>query len=80
MRPDPPLVDTRLSKVVIDTADKDWNQKRLTNLKEMQTGAALGDVTVRNGTEIINLVPGVSGNILTTQARTAPPTWTAPPD
>ena len=80
MRTDPPLVDDRLSKIVVDVANKDWEQKRLTNLSHMKTGAALGDLVVRNGVEVTNLTPGVVGHILTTQSRAGPPNWTAPPD
>ena len=80
MRTDPPLVDDRLSKIVVDVTEKSWDNKRLTSLRQMKAGAALGDVVVRDGAEVTNLPPGASGNILTTQARTNLPNWTAPPD
>ncbi len=80
MKADPPTVDTRISQMVMD-ADKDFAAIKLRNVKQMAVGMNMGDILVHNGVGIlVRLEPGaVIGSYLTTQSRTALPTWTAPP-
>lgn len=64
----------KISQLEID-ADKDWNVKGVTNLKELVTGMQIGDIAVR-GTNTLEIVAaGPNGNVLTSAGPGHKPVW-----
>ena len=69
----PPTV-TKLSQLEID-ADKDWQGKGITNLKELAAPMQKGDMMVRGDSGIIIITPGNPGSRLTSQGAGSLPIW-----
>jgi len=69
---------TRLSELPID-ADKDWNIKGITNLKELAPGMTKGDLFFQQGGVLVKLSPGPIGHELTTRGPGQPIAWEPPP-
>lgn len=65
---------SKLSELMID-ADKDWQGKGISNIKELAAGMAIGDMLIYDGTRIIKLQPGPVGRVLTSQGPGALPIW-----
>jgi len=66
---------TSLSELIID-ADKDWQAKGITNIKEIAASMAKGDLAVRGNTSVlVKLVPGGIGLVLTSAGPLHIPTW-----
>ena len=57
---------TKLSELEID-ADKDWQLKGITNIKEVAAGMAAGHVIQHDGMKLVTLAPGVEGHVLTSR-------------
>ena len=57
---------SRLSELEID-ADKDWQTKGISNIKEIVLGMAIGDVVQHNGTRLVKLSPGQAHHVLTSE-------------
>ena len=57
---------TRLSELEID-ADKDWQDKGISNIKEVALGMSIGDIVQHNGARLVKLVPGEARLVLTSQ-------------
>jgi len=54
---------TKLSELIID-ADKNWQVKGITNLKEVATAMAKGDLAMRNNLILARFAPGPIGYVL----------------
>lgn len=67
---------TKLSQLIID-ANKDWQTKGISNLKELALGMIQGDILVHDGTRIIRLPPGVANTVLTSGGAGVVPSWQA---
>jgi len=65
---------TRLSELEID-ADKDWQARGISNLKELAPGMVKGDLVVRGGSVLQRLTPGNLGNVLTSDGPWHIPIW-----
>lgn len=64
-----------LSQLTID-ADKDWNGKGISNLKELAAAMVQGDMVVRGaGGVLVRLPPGVANTVLTSSGPGAIPAW-----
>ena len=70
----PPAGITKLSELIID-ADKDWNGKGISNIKEVALAMAHGDVLFRGSTVISRLPPAAAGNFLQTRGPNRDPWW-----
>ncbi|MBA7708076.1 hypothetical protein ES703_116963 [subsurface metagenome] len=57
---------TKISELEID-ADKDWQGKGISNIKEIAEAMAIGHITQHNGTKLVKLPPGASSLVLTSQ-------------
>jgi len=57
---------TKLSELEID-ADKDWQLKGITNIKQVASGMGIGHVTQQDGSIMSTLAPGVEGHVLTSR-------------
>jgi len=66
---------SKLSQLEID-ADKDWKVKGISNIKEIAAGMTIGDIVQHDGTEIVLLMPGLDGYVLTSQGPGKLVTWT----
>lgn len=69
---------TKLSELTID-ADKDWQVKGITNLKQVAAAMDTGDLAVRNGPVLVRFVPGNVGNVLISAGPGHLPTWAPAP-
>ena len=69
-----PRAVRRLSELIID-ADKPWESKGITNVKEVAEGMAKGDMVFFDGTRLAKLAPGPIGTMLTTHDFGNDPTW-----
>jgi hypothetical protein len=67
-----------LSQLIID-ADKDWQAKGISNLKEAALGMQRGDVLARDSSVLVKLPPTSIGDELTCHGPGAALTWHAPP-
>ena len=65
---------TKLSELIID-ADKDWQAKGITNLKEVAAAMAKGDLPVRGNAILQRLIPGAIGLVLTSAGPGHIPFW-----
>lgn len=68
---------TNLSQLTID-ADKDWNLKGISDIKELVLGMVIGDIVYRDGTKLVKLSPGPIGTELLTKGPTYPPKYGFP--
>ena len=69
---------TKLSELIID-ADKNWQVKGITNLKEVATAMAKGDFAVRNNTILARFAPGPVGQVLISGGPGNLPAWAPAP-
>lgn len=69
---------TKLSELTID-ADKDWDGKGISQLKELALGMQKGDVFFRQVGVLVKLSPGSIGHELTTHGPGLSIAWEAPP-
>ena len=65
---------TKLSQLSID-ANKDWNLKGITNVKELAAGMQKGDFFVHDGTKIIRLPASTANLVLTSNGPLQLPSW-----
>ena len=65
---------TKLSELTID-ADKLWQQKGISDIKEVALNMEEGDIPVRNAAVITKLVPGQISYVLTSAGPGHIPTW-----
>ena len=65
---------TNLSELTID-ADKNWQVKGITNLKEVATAMAKGDLSVRSNLILVRFAPGPIGHVLTSAGAGHLPAW-----
>lgn len=65
---------SKISQLAID-ADKDWQDKGISNIKELALGMLQGDILVHDGTRIIRLPADVMGLVLTSNGLLAIPSW-----
>jgi len=64
----------KLSQLEID-ADKDWQTKGITNIKEIAAAMAKGDIAVMNGVVLVRFQPGNIGFTLTSGGPLHMPSW-----
>jgi len=57
---------SRLSELEID-ADKDWQTKGISNIKEIVLGMGIGDVVQHDGARLVKLSPGQAHHVLTSE-------------
>lgn len=69
---------TKLSELEID-ADKDWQIKGITNLKEVAAAMAKGDFSVRNDAILVRFAPGPIGTVLVSAGPGHLPAWEPAP-
>lgn len=67
-----------LSQLIIDT-DKPWEVFGITNLKELATAMAKGDIVYFDGTRLVKIIPGSIGTDLITHDVGFAPTFGYPP-
>jgi len=65
---------TRLSELEID-ADKDWQSRGISNIKELAPAMAKGDLIARGDSVLIRLHPGSLGYVLTSAGPLHIPSW-----
>lgn len=65
---------TSLSELIID-ADKDWQAKGITNIKEIAASMAKGDLAVRGNTVLVKFAPSTIGLVLTSAGPGHMLTW-----
>ncbi len=65
---------TRLSELEID-ADKDWQVKGITNLKQVAELMSKGDIIVRDTSILVRLTPGPEDYCLTSAGAGKIPSW-----
>ena len=68
---------TKLSELIID-ADKNWQVKGISNIREAAAAMTVGDMILSNGATLVALSPGPIGFILATQGLAADPIWWHP--
>jgi len=74
----PPETVNKLSQITIDT-DKPWDQKGISNLKELALGMTKGDILMFGvGGVLKKLSPGNIGHILTANGTLTEISWQAP--
>jgi len=73
-----PKVVTKISELEID-ADKDWQVKGISELKEFALGMQRGDILVHGGTTLIKVSPSDIGDELTSGGSGHIVSWKAPP-
>ena len=64
----------KLSQLEID-ADKDWQTKGITNIKEIAAAMAKGDIGVKGNSALIRFQPGGIGLVLTSGGPLHLPSW-----
>jgi len=64
----------KLSELEID-ADKNWEGFGITELKELDSAMARGEVVINNGTRIQKIIPGSVGTMLMAHDIGNNPTW-----
>jgi len=69
---------SKLSELQID-ADKDWEGKGISNLKELASGMQTGDIIYRGPGGLVKLSPGPISYELTSSGESNPIEWKAPP-
>jgi len=57
---------SKLSELEID-ADKDWQVKGISNIKEVAAAMAIGHIDQHDGAKLVTLPPGVANTVLTSQ-------------
>jgi hypothetical protein len=65
---------TSLSQLTID-ADKDWNLKGISDIKEIVLGMTTGDIAYHNGTKLVKISVGPLSSELITKGPALPPVW-----
>jgi hypothetical protein len=64
----------KLSELTID-ADKPWEARGITNVKEVTAGMTKGDLAFFDGTRLAKITPGPIGTMFTTHDFGNDPTW-----
>ncbi len=67
---------TKLSELTID-ADKDWQAKGISNIKQLAAAMAQGEVVYRGAAVMEKLAVGAVGEFLQSQGAAANPVWAA---
>jgi len=57
---------SKLSELEID-ADKEWQLKGVTNIKQVAAGMGVGHVVQQDGVKLVTIVPGAEGHVLTSR-------------
>lgn len=65
---------SNLSELDVD-ADKDWNLKSISNIKEVAAGMTAGDIVYHDGTQLVKLSPGQMDTQLFTLGPAHNPVW-----
>ena len=65
---------SKLSELEID-ADKNWNLKGISNIKEIALGMAIGDIVQHDGARLVKLSPGEAHHVLTSEGPGKLVTW-----
>ena len=65
---------SNLSELDVD-ADKDWNLKGISNIKEVVAGMTAGDIAYHDGTRLVKLSPGQMDTQLFTLGPGHNPVW-----
>lgn len=68
----------KLSQLRID-ADKDWQEKGISNLRELAQGMNRGDILYRSAAGLVKLSPGPISYELTSRGTGIPVEWSPPP-
>ncbi|GAI95311.1 unnamed protein product, partial [marine sediment metagenome] len=68
---------TKISELEID-ADKNWQGKGISNIKEIAEAMAIGHTAQFNGTRLLKLLPGIDQNVLTSQGAGKLVIWSSP--
>ncbi len=68
---------TKISELEID-ADKDWDGKGISNIKEIAEAMATGHIAQFNGTRLAKLLAGIENNVLTSQGPGKLVIWATP--
>jgi len=66
-----------LSELLID-ADKDWQGKGISNIKEIAEAMATGHTAQFDGARLLKLLPGIDQNVLTSQGPGKLVVWASP--
>lgn len=64
----------KLSQLLID-ADKDWNTRGITNIKQVAALMSKGDIVVRDTNVLVRLAAGPDGYVLTSAGLGTIPAW-----
>ena len=65
---------SKLSELEIDT-DKDWQTRGISNIREVASGMAIGDIVQHDGVKLIQLTPGMANYVLTSEGALHLVTW-----
>ena len=65
---------SRLSELEID-ADKDWQGKGISNIKEVAQGMGIGDIVQHDGAKLVKLPPGTAYYVLTSEGPAKLVVW-----
>jgi len=65
---------SKLSELEID-ADKDWQGKGITNIKQVAAGMAIGHILQHGGSILEALAPGPAHNVLTSEGTGKKVVW-----
>lgn len=65
---------SKISELEID-ADKDWQGRGISNLKEVAAGMATGDIAQHDGARLVKLPPGLANYVLTSEGPGKLVTW-----
>ncbi|MBA7645510.1 hypothetical protein ES703_53268 [subsurface metagenome] len=68
---------TKISELEID-ADKDWQGKGISNIKEIAEAMATGQIAQFDGTRLAKLLAGIENNVLTSQGLGHLVVWATP--
>ena len=65
---------SKLSELEID-ADKDWQARGISNIREVVAGMAIGDIIQHDGVKLVRLPAGLANHVLTSQGALHLVTW-----
>ena len=65
---------SKLSELEID-ADKDWQAKGISNIREVAPGMTIGDTVQHDGAKLVRLSAGIANYVLTSQGALHLVTW-----
>jgi hypothetical protein len=65
---------SKLSELEID-ADKDWQARGISNIREIAAGMAIGDIVQHDGVKLVRLPAGLANYVLTSQGALHLVTW-----